>query len=78
MAFRKPGSAGGRQQGRRARHDSNVFKIQVDTVKFELMLPADKVNLIGEHVRTWWGHHSGRRSDFDALLSHLSHAATII
>ena len=52
--------------------------IRVDTIRFELTLPAEKVNLIGDRLRAWRGRRSGRRSDFDSLLGHLSHAATII
>ena len=53
--------------------------IQVDTVRFELTLPPHKLERIVELVRSWQGHRSGWRNNFDSLLGYLSHAcATII
>ena len=52
--------------------------IRVDTVRIELTLPSDKLECIGDLVRSWQGHRSGQRVDFESLLGHLSHAATII
>ena len=52
--------------------------IVVDTVRFELRLPAPKVEYIRDMVRAWRGKRSGMRSDFESLLGHLSHAATVI
>ena len=45
--------------------------ILVDTVRFELTLPPDKLERIGELVRSWRGNRSGWRIDFDSLLGHL-------
>ena len=52
--------------------------IRVDTVRFELRLPAEKIEFICELVRSWRGRSSGRASDFDSLLGHLLHAAPVI
>ena len=51
---------------------------RVDTTRFELTLPPDKLERIGELVRLWWGCRSGWHNDFVSLLGHLSHAAMII
>ena len=41
--------------------------IRVDTVRFELTLPSDKLERIGELVRLWRGRRSGWHIDFDSL-----------
>ena len=52
--------------------------ILVDTSQFELRLPGPKLEFIRELLRTWCGRHSRKCSDFESLLGHLSHAATVI
>ena len=45
--------------------------IVVDTARFELRLPVDKVEHVRELVRSWGGRHSGRYREFESLLGHL-------
>ena len=52
--------------------------IVVDTARFELRLPVDKVDRIREMVRSWRDRRSGRYKEFESLLGHLSHAASVI
>ena len=52
--------------------------IIVDTVRFELRLPEEKLSYIRGLVTQWRGRRSGRYKDFESLLGHLSHAATVI
>ena len=50
----------------------------VDTARFELRLPLDELELTRSLVRSWRGRRSGRYKEFESLLGHLSHAATVI
>ena len=50
----------------------------VDTARFELRLPLDKLEYTRSLVRSWRGRRSGRYKEFESLLGHLSHAATVI
>ena len=50
----------------------------VDTARFELRLPQQKLDLIRELVRTWRGRRSGSYRAFESLVGHLAHAATVI
>ena len=52
--------------------------IQIDTISFELRLTAEKLEYISRLARSWRTRRSGRSKDFDSLLGHLSHAATVI
>ena len=52
--------------------------IVVDTARFELRLPEDKLSRIRALVTTWIRRRSGRRSDIESLLGHLSHAAIVV
>ena len=52
--------------------------ILIDTSRFELRLPEPKINYIRELIGTWRAKCSGRCNEFESLLGHLSHAATII
>ena len=52
--------------------------IQIDTISFELRLTVEKLEYIGRLARSWRTRRSGRSKDFDSLLGHLSHAATVI
>ena len=52
--------------------------IQINTISFQLSLPADKVarfrNLLGQ----WRRHKSCTKRDLESLVGHLSHVATVI
>ena len=50
----------------------------MDTARFELRLPTEKLDHIRSLVRPWRTRRSGSRKDFESLLGHLSHAATVI
>ena len=52
--------------------------IVVDTVRFELRLPEEKLSYIRGLLMQWRGRRSGRYKEFESLLGHLSHAATVI
>ena len=52
--------------------------IIIDTVRFQLRLPEDKLVRIRSIVASWIGRRSGRRSNMESLLGHLSHAATVV
>ena len=52
--------------------------IVVDTSRFELRLPGNKLDHMRSLVRPWRTRRSGRHKDFESLLGHLSHAATVI
>ena len=54
------------------------LEIVVDTSRFQLRLPEDKLSRIRTVVSSWIGKRSGRRSEMESLLGHLSHAATVI
>ena len=52
--------------------------VTIDTIRFELRLPDDKIRYIQGRLRRWIGRRSGDRSDFESLLGHLSHAASVV
>ena len=52
--------------------------ILIDTVTFELRLPAEKLSRLKEMVTAWAGKQYCTRRDLESLLGHLSHAATVI
>ena len=52
--------------------------ILVDTGKFELRLPADKLARLQETLQSWSGKRSCTRKELESLLGQLSHAATVI
>lgn len=52
--------------------------IVVGTARFELQLPPHEVEYIQGLVRAWRGRRSGRCGEFESILGHLSHAATVI
>ena len=52
--------------------------VVVDTARFELRLPLDKLTHLQDLVRAWRGKRSGSFKGFESLLGHLSHAATVI
>ena len=52
--------------------------ILVDTVRLELRLPDDKLSRLRALVSGWLGRRSGRRSELESLLGHLSHAAVVV
>ena len=47
-------------------------------IDFERRLPHDKVDRMRALVSSWLGRRSGRRSDLESLLGHLSHAAVVV
>ena len=46
--------------------------IVIDTIRFQLRLPEDKLIRIRSIVASWIGRRSGRRSNMESLLGHLS------
>ena len=52
--------------------------IVIDTCRFELRLPGPKLVHIRQLVQAWHSRRSGRYKEFEFLLGHLSHAATVI
>ena len=52
--------------------------VLLDTVKFELRLPQDKLCRLKLLVRVWSGRSSASRKELESLLGHLSQAAIII
>ena len=52
--------------------------IVIDSERMELRLPHDKVDRMRALVSSWLGRRSGRRSDLESLLGHLSHAAVVV
>ena len=52
--------------------------IEVDTVRFELRLPQEKIERTCNLVALWWGRCSRWCEDFESLVGHLSHVATVI
>ena len=51
--------------------------ILIDTSRFELRLPADKLRRLQEALRSWVSRRWCTRRDLESLLGHLSHAATV-
>ena len=52
--------------------------VVIDTVRFELRLPTDKLTYPWELMRAWRGKRSGRCKNCESLLGHLLHVATVI
>ena len=52
--------------------------ISVDSSRWELRLPDDKMELIYALIQVWSRRSSCRRRELESFLGHLSHAATII
>ena len=52
--------------------------IQIDTIHFQLSLPADKVQWLQALLRQWGTRRACTRKDLESLTGHLSHAATVI
>ena len=56
----------------------NFLGILVDTSRFELRLPPEKILFVRDLVQSWRRRRSGRASDFESFVGHLAHAATVI
>ena len=52
--------------------------IVVDTEAGELRIPEEKLAYMRGLVQTWLGKRSGKRREFESLIGHLAHAATVI
>ena len=52
--------------------------ILIDTARMELRLPHEKLLRLRSLVANWLGRRSGRRSEVESLLGHLSHAAIVV
>ena len=52
--------------------------ILIDTKRFELRLPEDKLTRLQEMMRQWAGRRTCTRKELESLVGHLSHAATVI
>ncbi len=52
--------------------------IWIDTITFELRLPADKLAQLQDQIQSWGIRKFCRRRELESLLGHLSHAATVV
>ena len=52
--------------------------ISIDTTRFELRLPRDKLQHLQALLEVWWRKKFCRRKELESFLGHLSHAATVI
>ena len=52
--------------------------ILIDTLKFELRLPTDKLTRLQQQLDAWSTKTSCRKRELESLLGHLSHAATVM
>ena len=52
--------------------------ILIDTQRFELRLPLDKVQRLRDLLRSWASRWACTRRELESLLGHLSHAASVI
>ena len=52
--------------------------IGIDTVHFQLSLPAEKLQRLQTLLRQWLPRRACTRKELDSLIGHLSHAATVI
>ena len=52
--------------------------IVIHTARMELLLPLDKLVHLRALACSWLGRRSGRRSDLESLLGHLSCAAVVV
>ena len=52
--------------------------ILIDTVAFELRLPADKLRRLQVLIQAWCTRKACTRKELESVLGHLSHAATVI
>jgi len=52
--------------------------ILIDTHRFELRLPTDKLLRLQEMIATWTRKHTCQQKELESLLGHLCHAATVI
>jgi len=52
--------------------------ILIDTHRFELRLPSDKLLRLQEMIATWTRKRTCQRKELESLLGHLCHAATVI
>ena len=57
---------------------ATFLEIVLDSAQLELRLPPDKVERIRGLVCSWLGRQSGRQSDLESLLGHLSHVAVVV
>ena len=52
--------------------------ILIDSIRFELWLPAEKLGRLQETIQRWTRRRSCTKQELESLLGHLSHAATVI
>ena len=52
--------------------------ILIDTEKFELRLPADKLLRLQQALQHWVARRTCTRRELESLIGHLSHAATVV
>ena len=52
--------------------------ILIDTDRFELRLPTEKLLRLQEMIKSWTRKHACQRKELECLLGHLCHAATVI
>lgn len=54
------------------------LSIVVDSTRLELRLPAEKITFIQHLLQLWVHRRLGRAREFESLVGHLAHAATVI
>ena len=52
--------------------------IVIDTNRYELRIPEEKLSFMREQVQLWLGRRSGKYKELESLLGHLAHTATVI
>lgn len=52
--------------------------VEIDATRLELRLPLSKLSRIQGLLRAWRGRRSGPFFEFESLVGHLSHAATVL
>ena len=52
--------------------------ILIDTITFELRLPAEKLQRLQTLIQSWCTTKAHTRKELESLLGHLSHAASIV
>ena len=52
--------------------------VEIDSVRLELRLPLSKLTRVRRLLTTWHARRSGPLSEFESLVGHLSHVATVL
>ena len=52
--------------------------IEIDSVRLQCRLPAEKLCRLQSLIAIWWGKDSCKKQDLQSLLGHLNHAAKVV